>query len=135
MVVFAIDIFRYKSGNIAVRTSSGLVLACIYIINSIVRTDISYIAVFLAVVVLYYARCPVVQNILGNPEIPDSACLDGLVCIIQCCKFNNNRGCLLARQRTDKPADIYNLAEITLYIAVVDHELLDNLLTVCFIFQ
>ena len=99
------------------------------------ETDVFYIAVSLAVVVLYYARCPVVQSILGGPEIPDSVYLDGLVYIVRCRKFNNNRECFLIRQRTDKPADIYNLAEIILRVAVVGHELLGNPLTVCFIFQ
>ena len=135
VVAFAIGAFRYKPGNVAVRTSSGLVLARTRAIDGVVGTDVSYIAVSLAVVALYYARHPVVQSILGDPEIPDSTCLNGLVCIMRCRKFNNNQGCLLARRRTDKPADMCNLAGITLYMAVVGHEFLGDPLTVCLIFQ
>ena len=135
VIVFAIGIFQHKPGSVAVQTSSDLVLACTHATNSIVETDIFYVAVSLAVVALYYARRPVVQNILGGPEVPDSACLDSFVCIVQRRKFNDNRGCLLARRRTDKPADMCNLAEIILCIAVVGHELLGDPLTVRLIFQ
>ena len=99
------------------------------------ETDVSYIVVSLAVVVLYYARRPVIQSILRDPEIPDNIYLDSLVYIVQCRKFNDNQGYFLTRQRTDEPADIYNLAEITLRVVVVGHELLGDPLTVCFIFQ
>ena len=135
VIAFAIGAFRYKPGGVAVRTSSGLVLARTYATNSVVGTDVSYVAVSLAVVASYYARRPVVQSILGDPEVPDSARLDGLVYMVRRRKFNDNRGCLLARRRTDEPADMCNLAGIIPHIAVVDHELLGDPLTVRLIFQ
>ncbi|KAE8155518.1 hypothetical protein BDV40DRAFT_119012 [Aspergillus tamarii] len=135
VIAFAVGAFRHKPGGVAVRTSSGLVLARTRATNSVVGTDVSYMTVSLAVVTSYYARRPVVQSILGGPEVPDSARLDGFVCMVRRREFNDNRECLLARRRTDEPADMCNLAGITPRVAVVGHELLGDPLTVRLVFQ